>query len=271
MGARSNVKRDRFIEAAVASAKALDREVLDPGVLFGRASNDDLEHYSPAMLAEVAAHAQAEIAAWNGSDPRVSVTTIEAATATDTTVTVLSVTDRNMPFLYDSVMGEVTSTHRDIHLAIHPILVVEEGKAPVLFSPEIDSDPARRASHIEIHLSELSATEAANLSDRILHVLTQVHLAVADWQPMLATLEGAVGEMERYGPARRKGDKDEALAFVAWLRDSNFTFLGMREYTYSGKGRERRAGARHRHRARHPLRSRRARSAPGQGRGHDDA
>jgi glutamate dehydrogenase len=28
----------------------------------------------------------------------------------------------------------------------------------------------------------------------------------------------------------------EALAFLRWLRDNNFTFLGMREFTYSGKG-----------------------------------
>ena len=75
MGARSNVKRDRFIEAAVASAKALDREVLDPGVLFGRASNDDLEHYSPAMLAEVAAHAKAEIAATRRKRPEIMLIT----------------------------------------------------------------------------------------------------------------------------------------------------------------------------------------------------
>ena len=236
MGARSNVKRDRIIEAATTAAKALDREALDPGILFGRASNDDLERYSPQMLAATAAHAKSEIAAWNGGEPRISVTTLPPATPKDTTVTVLAVTDRNMPFLYDSVMGEVTSTHRDIHLAVHPILVVMENKPPALFSPEVASDPARRASHIEIHLSELSAGEAENLAERVTHVLAQVHLAVADWKPMLATLADAVSEMERHGAARKKTDKDEALAFLAWLRDNNFTFLGMREYTYSGTG-----------------------------------
>ena len=41
---------------------------------------------------------------------------------------VLSVTDRNQPFLFDSVMGELTSTHRDIFLVVHPIFVIEPEK-----------------------------------------------------------------------------------------------------------------------------------------------
>ena len=36
--------------------------------------------------------------------------------------------------------------------------------------------------------------------------------------------------------AARKATATRALAFLRWLRANNFTFLGMREYTYSGKG-----------------------------------
>ncbi len=149
-------------------------------------------------------------------------------------VSILSVTDRNQPFLYDSVMGEVTSTHRDIHLAVHPILVVAPGEAPKLFSPDEESDPAQRISHIEIHLSELSPGEAASLVERMKTVLDQVHLAVDDWPAMLEKLGSTMADMERY--AKDKPGKGEALAFLDWLRGNNFTFLGMREYTYSGKG-----------------------------------
>ena len=42
-------------------------------------------------------------------------------------------------------------------------------------------------------------------------------------------------------------DKDavtEAIAFLEWLRDDNFTFLGMREFRYSRRREERDAGAR---------------------------
>ena len=234
MGARTNVKREKHIEAAKAAAAALGARTLNPDILFGRASKDDIEHYTGEMLAAAAAHAMAEIEAFDGSEPRVTVTTLPEVTPQGQPVSILSVTDRNQPFLYDSVMGEVTSTHRDIHLAVHPILVVAPGEAPKLFSPDEESDPAQRISHIEIHLSELSPGEAASLVERMKTVLDQVHLAVDDWPAMLEKLGGTMADMERY--AKDKPGKGEALAFLDWLRGNNFTFLGMREYTYSGKG-----------------------------------
>ena len=236
MGARTIMKREKHIEAAKAAATASGAKTLNPDILFGRASQDDLEHYTGEMLALTAAHAMGEIEAWDGREPRVTVTTLPGVSPQGQAVTVLSVTDRNQPFLYDSVMGEVTSTHREMHLAVHPILVVNDGEAPKLFSPEEESDPARRVSHIEIHLSELGPNEATALEERIRHVLDQVHLAVGDWPAMIDKLDSAMADMERYATARRGGDKDEALAFLRWLRGNNFTFLGMREYTYSGKG-----------------------------------
>jgi len=234
MGARTNVKREKHIEAAKAAAAALGARTLNPDILFGRASKDDIEHYTGEMLAAAAAHAMAEIEAFDGSEPRVTVTTLPEVAPQGQPVSILSVTDRNQPFLYDSVMGEVTSTHRDIHLAVHPILVVAPGEAPKLFSPDEESDPAQRISHIEIHLSELSPGEAASLVERMKTVLDQVHLAVDDWPAMLEKLGSTMADMERY--AKDKPGKGEALAFLDWLRGNNFTFLGMREYTYSGKG-----------------------------------
>ena len=55
-----------------------------------------------------------------------------------------------------------------------------------------------------------------------------------DWKPMLARLDHAISDF-RYAPVPL--DKDavtEAIAFLEWLRDDNFTFLGMREFRYSG-------------------------------------
>ncbi|MFD1330147.1 NAD-glutamate dehydrogenase [Mycoplana ramosa] len=236
MSTRSNTRREKQIDAVATAAAKRGEKFIDPWILFGRASNDDLDLYSADMLAATAAHAHAEIFAWDGCEPRVTVTNVAAAAPQGAPVSILSVTDRNQPFLYDSVMGEVTSTHRDIHLAIHPILVIEPDQEPKLFSPDEPSDPAHRVSHIEIHLSALGASEAASLIERIRHVLSQVHLAVGDWKPMMDTLALAVSEMAQNGTARRQADKDEAIAFLDWLRNDNFTFLGMREYTYSGKG-----------------------------------
>ena len=79
-------------------------------------------------------------------------------------VSVLSVTDQNMPFLFESVMGEVTSTYRDLFMAVHPILVMEKGKAPATYSADHPSDPANRVSHIQLHLAPLNSAQSPPIS-----------------------------------------------------------------------------------------------------------
>ncbi len=236
MGTKYNPKKDRHFEAVGEAGKALELKILSPELLFRRASHDDLDEYTPDMLALTAAHALKEVGRVESARPVISVETVDGITPNDTEVSILSVTDRNMPFLYDSVMGEVTSTHRDIHLAVHPILVLAAGKPAKLFDPEEKSDPATRFSHIQIHLSKLTDAEAQDLKERVENVLSQVHQAVGDWSAMTVLLDQAMSELENHAPTKKKGDRDEALAFLRWLRANNFTFLGMREYTYSGKG-----------------------------------
>ena len=234
MAGRSNPKRDKVLEAARKAAKAAKAPAVDPILLYGRASTDDIEAYTAEMLAAGSAHAAAEIAAWTGKGARVTVANLDAIAPDGVATSVLSVTDRNMPFLFDSVMGELTSTHRDVFMVVHPILIVEEGKEARLHVSDDGSDPESRVSHMQIHLARVAPEIAKALIKRIESVLEQVHLSVRDWRKMVATLDQAV-EGIRAQDARRR-EKEESLAFLDWLRADNFTFLGMREYTYSGKG-----------------------------------
>lgn len=236
MVAKHHPKRERLIEQVTREAASLAGTPLSPMSLLAYASQDDLELYNPTMLAHAAIHAGRELTAWTGEGPRITITRIPDIAPGGEPVSVLTVTDRNMPFLYDSVMGEVTSRHRDLTLAVHPILVVEKGRAPILFDPDAASDPSDRVSHIHIHLAELTDAEAEDLKARLEAVLAQVHQAVGDWEPMKALLDEAMVNLENHAPRRRQSDRDEALDFLKWLRSDNFTFLGMRDYGYSGEG-----------------------------------
>ena len=238
MAAKTNPKREKQIDAARKIATATGDAFLDPEILFGRASNDDMDRYTPEMLALTAIRSAKELAAWTGKVPRVSIEQIDGVEPDGTAVSVLSITDRNMPFLYESVMGEVTSTYRDVYMAVHPILIVKEGSTPCLYSSDTPSDPAHRISHIQLHLAAQTSVQADDLIKRVSAVLEQTHLTVSDWKPMLGRLDTVIGELSTYDPGRRKADRDEALAFLSWLRDGNFTFLGMRDYVYSGRGAE---------------------------------
>jgi glutamate dehydrogenase len=234
MAARSNPKRDKVLEAARQAAATQSEPAIDPILLYGRASVDDLEAYDVDMLVAGSVHAAAEIGAWNGTSARVTISEVTGIQPAGEACSVLSVTDRNMPFLFDSVMGEVTSTHRDVHLVVHPIFVREEKDLRLYVSGD-GSDPDKRLSHMQIHLPELSPDQGRAMIVRIEAVLSQVHLSVRDWREMLTTIDHAIEDIGRQD-SRRRHEKGESLAFLEWLRADNFTFLGMREYTYTGKG-----------------------------------
>ena len=72
--------------------------------------------------------------------------------------------------------------------------------------------------------------DAADLEAAVRRVLLDVRRAVDDFEPM----QGAIFRMikvTRDGAARySKEEIDEAVAFLEWLLDLNFVFLGYREY-----------------------------------------
>ncbi|GGG15579.1 NAD-glutamate dehydrogenase [Rhizobium wenxiniae] len=232
---KNSPKRSKQMDGARLFASKAGKDFLDPAILFGRASDDDLASYSPEMLGITAAHAATRVKAWNRVRADITVTQIPGVEPDGIPVWVLTVIDRNMPFLFDSVMGEVTASHRGILMAVHPILTIEPGKEPVLRSNDEPTDPAHQVSLIQLHIAQLNEEQANNLIERIRFILDQVHLAITDWSAMLDTMDGAAKQLLNAKP-RKGANREEALAFLDWLRDDNFTFLGMREYVYSGKG-----------------------------------
>src|SRR5690606_25965168 len=124
-------------------------------------------------------------------------------------------------------------------LVLHPVILVKHDRAGVARivgdasagKAEPDAD---RVSLIHVHIARLSGHDTAELKKRLAYILAQVKTAVSDWQPMLARLDQAIHDF-RYLPVPLDRDEvAEAVAFLEWLRDDNFTFLGMREFKYVG-------------------------------------
>jgi glutamate dehydrogenase len=53
---------------------------------------------------------------------------------------------------------------------------------------------------------------------------------------MLAQLEETATELASNPPVIPEGELSEAIAFLDWLRDNHFTFLGCRDYVFSPEG-----------------------------------
>jgi glutamate dehydrogenase len=206
--------------------------------LLARAPTEDVTPYHIADLERAVALAGEAVARHRKGECVVAIEANSGVQRDGRPVTVITVVNDNMPFLFDSVLGEIADSAGEPLLVTHPILLVRHGKAGVEDilgdNGAARSDVGDRVSVIHVHIARLSEDESRALAGRLVHILAQVRAAVRDWKPMLARLDRAISEF-RYAPVPLARDHvAEAIAFLEWLRDDNFTFLGMREYQYSG-------------------------------------
>jgi glutamate dehydrogenase len=207
-------------------------------LLLGRAAAEDIAPYDHAALELAADIAGRAIAGQKKGESVVSIDSGQVRRQ-GLPVTVVTVVNDNKPFLFDSVIGEITDSVGEPLLVSHPVIVARHGPSGVEAilgdgGPSRGNVEADRISVIHVHVKAIGAAEGEALAARLYKVLDQVHRAVADWRKMLARLDQAISQY-RYAPVPLdKAAVTEAIAFLEWLRDDNFTFLGMREFDYTG-------------------------------------
>ncbi len=149
------------------------------------------------------------------------------------THTVVEIVNDDMPFLVDSVTMEANRLGLTLHLMIHPVLRVrrdDNGNLIEILAPQTDGK-ARLESMIHMEVDRRSEPEAlSRLHDGIASVLGDVRRAVEDWKKMTGRMQGAIAESEREPPPLDPQQTREDLAFLRWLVDDHFTFLGFRDY-----------------------------------------
>lgn len=147
---------------------------------------------------------------------------------------IVEVFSADMPFIVDSVLAAIRARGGVIRFISHPILQFDPATYRVL---DVPTPGSRLESflHIEIEpLGDLVLREA--MQGEIDDTLTDVGRAVAGWRPMLARVKRAIGDWHVHAPKAPPAQVAEAMHFLSWLADQNFTFLGMREYRLEGEG-----------------------------------
>lgn len=221
------------------TAKAIDRPGRLADYLLARTPAEDVAAYDVAVLARAAELAERAVAGHRKGETVIAIDRDPEIKLDGLPLTVVTVVNDNMPFLFDSILGEITDSAGEATLVTHPVILVRHGKDGVEEilgegGPHKGDQNADRLSVVHVHVKALSDEQAAGLEERLRKVLAQVHAAVSDWKQMLARLDHAISEF-RYGEIPLEKDAvAEAIAFLEWLRDDNFTFLGMREFSYTG-------------------------------------
>ena len=206
-----------------------------PAELFGRAVPDDLAHFSPEQLATIAAESWAFLAQRSPGTAKVRLASDVAAPG----VTLLDIANDDMPFLVDSVAGELHERGLGIALLVHPVFSIERDASGNLIGlvPGRDGN-GRRESFIHIHIDgSLEAAAREDLVAALEAILAEVRVSVADWQAMLARVRDVIADLRQNPPPLPAPDIAEAIQFLEWLAGDNFTLLGARDYAYTNDDR----------------------------------
>ena len=217
-----------------------DRAMATFAVAFiDRIAAEDKAPYAPDMLERAAGLAHAALAGHRKGQSVVSIDTEGAVRREGRAVAVVTLVNDDMPFLYDSMVGEVTASCGSPHLVAHPVFAVVHGDGGVetVLGPVERGDATHdRVSVMQFHVRRMSAEDAVALAARLRTILRHICLAVTGWRAMIGRLNLALSDLAQPEAPIPPAKAQDAIAFLEWLRDDNFTFLGMREYAYEKGG-----------------------------------
>lgn len=198
-----------------------------------RAPADYLRERNIASLARVMADAFAFVQ--ESRPDRVDVRVFNPPTDTEgrhAPVTVVRTNVGERPFIVDSIREYLHSRELTIEHFIYPLLgiVRHDGRILRVVPP---GDAEQRESLIHCEISRVADPAVlASLQEELQRRLEDVVRATDDFQPMLSALDNTMEGLETRSEQlpQLRDQLDEIRAFLAWLRDDAFVFLGHRRY-----------------------------------------
>jgi glutamate dehydrogenase len=151
--------------------------------------------------------------------------------------TVVEVVNDDMPFLVDSVTAEINRRERNIHLLLHPVARTRRDAAGNRIPIGGDSPGAIVESYMHLEIDrETDPAEIELIRATLERILEQVRAAVTDWRAMRARLAADIDELASSGPTFMTPEEvEESRAFLRWLDEGNFVFLGFRRYGFESR------------------------------------
>src|SRR5262245_58393127 len=160
--------------------------------LFERVAPEDLARYSPQELAHLAAGTWDFLAVRPPGGPKLRFTSPPKWLGERLKqISIVEIINDDMPFLVDSVMGELAAQNLDIHLVAHPVLDIARDAVGKLTG--VDARGSTRESVIHIHVGRVEdETRQRAIVAALEAVLSDVGICVADWQAMTARLKEVI-------------------------------------------------------------------------------
>ena len=207
-------------------------------VLFDKIDDNDLGYFEPTVLAEMAQNHWKMIKGTKKGHADISIYCPELPEAA-IPKTVIDIVCDDLAFLVDSIAAEVNRHDLLISLLVHPVLFPRYDKTKSLSAIKAKGKQGdHRQSHIHIQINHVLAPSKIDaLYDGLHTVLKDVVLANNDWVEMLQKMKEASTELSVSTTRHPAAEIQKCCAFLDYLANNNFTFLGFREYEFvDGKG-----------------------------------
>lgn len=161
-----------------------------------------------------------------------------------TTHTVVEVICDDMPFLVDSMRMVINRMGLVSHLIIHMggLHVVRDKNHEIIeVLPKQGPIPKGALTEAPVFMEIDRQTDPKILDElhrNIEHVLEDDTAVFQDWQPMRERVHEIIDELETVKAVLNEEEVMETIAFLKWIEDHHFTFLGIRDYVLLEKGKE---------------------------------
>ena len=161
-----------------------------------------------------------------------------------TTHTVVEIISADMPFLVDSIRMVVNRLGLSSHLIIHMggLQLIHDDKDQITKVLSANAKTKEGVEELAPIFMEIDRQTDPQVLDELYkqfeRVLEDNKMVVEDWHAMRKQVNDCIKDLDETPAKLDSEEVEETKAFLRWIEDHHFTFLGIRDYKIIKKGKE---------------------------------
>lgn len=187
-------------------------------------------------LAGMALHHFTLLKQYDGSKPRLCLLNPQAEEQHfHSSHTIIQIVAYDRSFLIDTLSMCIEAQGIDVHKIYNTILDIKrDDEGQIIAIESAQNSDTRHLSLIHCEIDRIDGDVLEDLRQALLDKVNTLDSVVADWHAMQDKLKQIKNELVHQQLPNEYYSPDEIQAFLEWILDDHFIFLGFREYRIEG-------------------------------------
>ena len=202
--------------------------------------NEVADEISDVDLAGMGLHHFIVLKAYDGSKPQLTVLNpVAEEQHFHSSHTVIQIVAYDRPFLVDTLLMSLEEQGIDVHRIYNNIVSIQRDNEGNI--TQINNAPESDSSHMSLIHCEVAYQDnedLAALQQLLVDKIETLDIVVGDQEQMQSRLTDIKTELTQQPLPEIFYSKEEVQAFLDWISDDHFIFLGFREYRLEGQDTE---------------------------------